>query len=184
MSTEREHDHPQTMELSHPRLLVTSFLVAVLVVGEYHQRLLHIIYSVTTTVVLYLFRCRTKSRANCVIFVGTPDAGKTAILSTVRGVPSMLILHILILPVAGIRPDASKPHVTTNQCLRLFTKQERHHFDRCSWSPSNPRTVPRVSAECKGYCLCCGRQQCISQWSHRSGVRLIITHFNVVPVDG
>lgn len=80
------HANTTTMELSHPSLLVTSFLVAILVAGEYRQRSLNITYSVTTTVVLYLFRRRSKSRANCVIFVGTPDAGKTAILSTVRGV--------------------------------------------------------------------------------------------------
>jgi hypothetical protein len=44
----------------------------------------HITCSVTTTAVFYLIRRRSKSYANSVIFVGTPDAGKTAILSTVR----------------------------------------------------------------------------------------------------
>ena len=46
---------------------------------------LHIAYLATTSVVIYLFRRRSQSRANSVVFVGTPDAGKTAILSTVRG---------------------------------------------------------------------------------------------------
>ncbi|KAH9997324.1 signal recognition particle receptor beta subunit-domain-containing protein [Russula vinacea] len=52
-----------------PRLLVASLLAAILVL-------------VTTTVALYLFRRRSLSRANSIVFVGASDAGKTAILST------------------------------------------------------------------------------------------------------
>jgi ABC-type phosphate/phosphonate transport system ATPase subunit len=37
-----------------------------------------------TTVVFYLFRRRSQSRANSIVFVGASGAGKTAILSTVR----------------------------------------------------------------------------------------------------
>jgi len=49
----------------HPRLLVGTLLVAILAV-----------------VVLYIVRRRSRSRANIVVLVGTSDAGKTAILST------------------------------------------------------------------------------------------------------
>ncbi|KAH9966620.1 signal recognition particle receptor beta subunit-domain-containing protein [Russula dissimulans] len=49
----------------HPRLLVGALLVAILAV-----------------VVLYLVRRGSRSRANSVVLVGTSDAGKTAILST------------------------------------------------------------------------------------------------------
>lgn len=41
------------------------------------------------TVVLYLIRRRSNSRANSIIFVGAPDAGKTAIVSTVRMMVTM-----------------------------------------------------------------------------------------------
>ncbi|KAF8275064.1 P-loop containing nucleoside triphosphate hydrolase protein [Lactarius quietus] len=57
-----------------PKLLTISFLVAILLVF-----------------VLYLIRRRSQSRANSIIFVGAPDAGKTAILSTLvygRTLPS------------------------------------------------------------------------------------------------
>ena len=37
-----------------------------------------------STVVLYLFRRRSQFRANSILSVGAPGAGKTAILSTVR----------------------------------------------------------------------------------------------------
>jgi len=48
-----------------PRLLVITLLVALFALG-----------------VLHLFRRRSQSRANSIIFVGASDAGKTAILST------------------------------------------------------------------------------------------------------
>ncbi|KAH9063482.1 signal recognition particle receptor beta subunit-domain-containing protein [Lactarius vividus] len=48
-----------------PNLLAISFLAAVLL-----------------AFVLYLVRRRSQSRANSIVFVGAPDAGKTAILST------------------------------------------------------------------------------------------------------
>ncbi|KAI9509336.1 signal recognition particle receptor beta subunit-domain-containing protein [Russula earlei] len=53
------------MERLHSRLLVISLLVAILVLFA-----------------LYLVRRRSRSRGNCVVFVGTSDAGKTAVLST------------------------------------------------------------------------------------------------------
>jgi hypothetical protein len=73
------------MDPLHPRLLVISFLVAILAVGEYCSVVPTITNLATAPVVIYLFRRRSQSRANSVVFVGTPDAGKTSILSTVRG---------------------------------------------------------------------------------------------------
>ncbi|KAI9446501.1 signal recognition particle receptor beta subunit-domain-containing protein [Lactarius indigo] len=51
--------------LVEPKLLAISFLAAILL-----------------AFVLYLIRRRSQSRANSIVFVGAPDAGKTAILST------------------------------------------------------------------------------------------------------
>jgi hypothetical protein len=41
-----------------------------------------------TTVVLYLCRRRSQSRANSIVFIGASGAGKTALLSIVRVVSS------------------------------------------------------------------------------------------------
>jgi hypothetical protein len=96
-------------------------------------------------------RKRSSSRGTAILLLGPSDAGKTAILSSVRRAPSTLSVPQLTRPPARVRPGAPRTHVLADEHgRRRARRQQAAPARRRPGPPAHPRPVRGAPARREG----------------------------------